>query len=222
MRISLKHIAFLLLTLTNAMPIMAQTYVKVSSKADIRENVDYLLVCEAESLVYAGYNTEHEDLDVQSVTITDGTITGSDYHRIRLEKTSKGWFIKDIADNKYIGSVKNSATLNYSSTKSSSTTYFIWIISTDQITTYSQKRHLASNESSDRKALRAYVANTNAPVTLFCNNDQAAGIEATEQNQSMAAPPDVFDLQGRKVGTSESLPTLPKGIYIIGKRKVAL
>lgn len=220
MRLPLQHIATLLLTLTSIASTRAQTFVKVSSTADIREKVDYLLVCEDESLVYAGFNAEKKDLDVESVSITDGTITDTGLRHVRLEKTSNGWFLKDVTDRKYIGSVSNSTNLKYQSSTSSSTNSFTWLITTDKIVSYTRDRYLASNGSSSRKAFRAYIASEYAPVTLFYDAGQMAGIESP--TQSANAPQEVYDLNGRKVGTSDQLPALPKGIYIIDKHKIVL
>lgn len=221
MHTPLQHIASLMLALTSVVPTMAQTFVKVSSTADIRENVDYLLVCEEENLVYAGFNADKKDLDVQSVTITDGTITDMGYRHIRLERTGKGWFIKDATDKKYIGAA-DKTTMKYQSSTSSSTNSFVWLIDTDKLYTYTEERYLASNGSSTRQAFKIYVASGHAPVTLFYNATQTAGIENIAQGPVTSTPQTVYDLKGRAVGTTEHLSDLTKGVYIINKHKIVL
>lgn len=202
----------------------AQTFSRVTSAEQLREGIDYLLVCEDASLAFTTVNTDKMGLNMGSVAISDHTIqSDGTLGCVRLAKSEGYWFIKTASDDKRVGKSANADTsLAFAGGVSSAKTYQ-WRITTDTIWHPHTGRYLAYNGNSKSPQARAYSASGYAVVVLY-QNDQQAGIGSVgAEADASGRQTYVYNLAGQKImkrkDWSNGKLSLPKGIYIIDGKK---
>lgn len=200
-------------------------YKRVTSTADLEDGAGYIIVCESKNDAMA----EHDDKsrNTASVTINNGVITttvntsGKPYE-LTLGVTSNGKYtFYDATGKVYLA---HSSGNSISTATSATSKGAQWTITfsgnnatiTNTTTSYVIKHNSSSSffrcYSSGQTAVQLYKRQ---PVSTSVTTEATFPIDKAKPNTI------IYDLQGRKVGTTvNGTPHLKKGVYIMSGRKV--
>ena len=201
-------------------------YQRVTSTTDLEEGAGYIIVCEGKNDAMAEHSNTSRN--TASVTISSEAITtkvndsGKPYEFTLGVPSAGKYTFYDATDKVYLAHTSSSNGINTAS--SATATGAQWTItfsgSNAVITNTNTSYYIQRNSSS--AIYRCYNKNQTAiqlykrqPVSTSVTTAAAFPIDKAKPNTI------IYDLQGRKVGTTvNGMPRLKKGIYIMGGRKV--
>lgn len=205
------------------LPTGVATYTKVTSADELTTGTYYLIVCDSKSVAMA-----EQDASIRSyspVTITDNAIstavstTGKPY-ALKLGGTPGAYTFYDETDSKYLALTASKNEMHETDEALSNESQWTINISggVTTIANNSRTRSIQYNASAPR-----FACYSSAQTAVSLYKLQAT----TDVNHSLANPMAktlrAFNLQGVCVGQGQNivdiLQTLPKGIYIVGKKK---
>ena len=200
-------------------------YKRVTSTNDLEDGAGYIIVCESKNDAMA----EHDDKsrNTASVTINNETITttvntsGKPYE-LTLGVTSTGKYtLYDATGKVYLA---HSSGNSISTATSATATGAQWTItfSGNNATITNTKTSYVIKHNSSSSIFRCYSSGQlnvqlykRQPVSTSVATEAAFPIDKAKPNTI------IYDLQGRKVGTTvNGTPHLKKGVYIMSGRKV--
>lgn len=208
------------------LPIMAgaQTFSRVTTVSDLRTDIDYLLVSEADGMAVTAASADKKALDMTKVSITNHTLqSDGTLGCVRLVKSENYWFIKFASDGKRIGKTTSLDTSLAFAGGESSVKDYQWHITTDTIWHPHSTRYLGCNGSSKSPQAKAYTAQGYGAVVLYQNVQQAGINRVDAEADTSVQNAYVYSLSGQKIMKREDWSngkmSLPKGVYIIDGKK---
>ncbi|MBO4826174.1 MAG: endonuclease [Prevotella sp.] len=199
------------------------SYVRVNSTDDLVSGANYLLVFEeSSSNGYAMSVAADQANNGESVTITDETIEEGSLPLVLTKLSNDNWTICAGGDT-YLA---HSATKNNIETASSGDdTSAQWSISIGgdgnaDIINKKTSYAIRFNTANDQMRFRCYKqGSSQQPVALYIQTSESPGdgIESIESSKVKVQSAKVYNINGQMVTTTA---TLPRGVYIIGGKKV--
>jgi endonuclease I len=199
-------------------------YKRVTSTADLEDGAGYIIVCESKNDAMAEHSGTSRN--TASVTINNGVITttvntsGKPYE-LTLGKTSGKYTFYDATGKVYLA---HSSGNSISTATSATDTGAQWTItfSGNNATIKNTKTSYVIMHNSSSSIFRCYSSGQTAvqlykrqPVSTSVTTEAFFPIDKAKPNTI------IYDLQGRKVGTTvNGTPHLKKGVYIMSGRKV--
>ena len=204
-------------------------YQRVTKDTDLEEGAGYIIVCEEPSVAMADQNGSTYRNRV-SVVMNDGTITtavntsGKPYE-VTLGTSNGKYTLYDATDKVYLALTSSDNRLHAATSATASTAQWTITISGNnaviknaKYTEYSinynsgSPRFACYKSSSNQKSVQLYKRQ---PVSASITTEAAFPVDKAKPNTI------IYDLQGRKVGTTvNGTPHLKKGVYIMSGRKV--
>ena len=207
-------------------------YKRVTSTNDLEDGAGYIIVCESKNNAMAEHNDKSRN--TASVTINNGVITttvntsGKPYE-LTLGVTSNGKYtFYDATGKVYLAhSSGNSITTATSVNTSVEKDVALWTISistsgNNDATITNTKTSYVIKHNSSSSIFRCYSSGQ-LNVQLYKRQPVSTSVatEATFPIDKAKPNTIIYDLQGRKVGTTvNGTPHLKKGVYIMSGRKV--
>lgn len=198
-----------------------QVFRLVTSTADLQVGKTYLLVYAEGSLALS--NNAGKYYNGESVTISGNQITaevdGSAMpHQLVLGGDASGYTFYDVAGEGYLAINNNDNVLHKNAEVSDNAKWTVSVSGDNAIikSNVYGDRTIQYNAGAPRFAT---YKSSQEPVCLFVNVTPPSGVKTvgTMKNRKKIL---VYDLHGRKVGTAANLPSLPRGIYMVGGKKV--
>lgn len=200
-------------------------YKRVTSTNDLEDGAGYIIVCESKNDAMA----EHDDKsrNTASVTINNETITttvntsGKPYE-LTLGVTSTGKYtLYDATGKVYLAHSSGNSISTATSTTATGAQWTITFSGNNATITNTKTSYVIKHNSSS-SIFRCYSSGQlnvqlykRQPVSTSVATEAAFPIDKAKPNTI------IYDLQGRKVGTTvNGTPHLKKGVYIMSGRKV--
>ncbi len=202
-------------------------YQRVTSTADLEVGAGYIIVCDSKNTAMAEQGTNIRNS--VSLTTTNGAVTtevnksGKPYE-LTLGTYNGKYTLYDATDEVYLSQTSKN---NINTAKSPSANGALWTISFNGnnaviTSSYSTGYTIQYNSNKGQERFAGYSSSQN-PVQLYKRQPVSTGITTEAAFPIDKAKPNtiIYDLQGRKVGTTvNGTPHLKKGVYIMSGRKV--
>jgi endonuclease I len=204
-------------------------YQRVTKDTDLEEGAGYIIVCEEPSVAMADQNGSTYRNRV-SVVMNDGTITtavntsGKPYE-VTLGTSNGKYTLYDATDKVYLALTSSDNRLHAATSATASTAQWTITISGNNAVIKNAKyTEYSINYNSGSPRFACYKSSSNQKsVQLYKRQPVSTGITTEAAFPVDKAKPNtiIYDLQGRKVGTTvNGTPHLKKGVYIMSGRKV--
>lgn len=207
------------------------TYKRVTSTDDLEVGAGYIIVYEKDGKAMAhqdGTSRKHADVTISNGAIVTEVNSSGKPYELTLGTTSNGnYTLYDETDKLYLAHTSSSNGIN--TANSEGATGAQWTISFsgyNAIITNTKSKFVIkyNTSSSNGQIFRCYNStSTMAAVQLYKRQPVSTGITTEASFPVDKAKPNtiIYDLQGRKVGTTiNGTPHLKKGVYIMSGRKV--
>ncbi len=202
-------------------------YKRVNSINDLEVGAGYIIVCESKNTAMAEQGSSIRNY--VSLTTTNGAVTtevnksGKPYE-LTLGTYNGKYTLYDATDEVYLSQTSKN---NINTAKSPSANGALWTISFNGnnaviTSSYSTGYTIQYNSNKGQERFAGYSSSQN-PVQLYKRQPVSTGITTEAAFPIDKAKPNtiIYDLQGRKVGTTvNGTPHLKKGVYIMSGRKV--
>ena len=205
-------------------------YQRVTSTADLEDGAGYIIVCESNNMAMAEQNSSNSIRTPVSLTTTNGAVTtevnksgkpyeltlGTSNGKYTLyDETGKVYLALTSSDNKLHTATETTATsAQWTITFSGNNAVIKNVKYTDYSIYYNagSPRFACYKSSSNQTAIQLYKRQ---PVSTGITTEASFPVDKAKPNTI------IYDLQGRKVGTTvNGTPHLKKGVYIMSGRKV--
>ena len=205
-------------------PVGDGSYERVNSTDELVSGATYLLVYEEESNKgYAMSIADDQANNGESVDIIDETIENGTLPLVLTQLSNGNWTIC-AGSNTYLShdAAKNSIG-TASSGSDNSAQWTITISGGDaDIINKNTSYAIRFNKADNQMRFRCYKQGNQEPVALYIQTSQATqdGIKEVRRNtDEMRKNAPIFTIDGRMVTTTA---TLPRGVYIIGGKKMVV
>lgn len=201
-------------------------YQLVTSTADLEEGAGYIIVCETKNDAMAEQSGTSRN--TASVTISDGAIvtevnsSGKPYEFTLGVPSIGKYTFYDTTGKVYLAHTSSSNGINSASSPSDNAAQWTITFSGNNATIKNAKTSFYIQRNSSSTIYRCYSKNQTA-IQLYKRQPVSTGITTEASFPVDKAKPNtiIYDLQGRKVGTTvNGTPHLKKGVYIMSGRKV--
>ncbi|MBR5392204.1 MAG: endonuclease [Prevotella sp.] len=202
-------------------------YKRVNSIEDLEVGAGYIIVCESKNMAMAEHNSTNSFRTHVSLTTTNGAVTtevnksGKPYE-LTLGTYNGKYTLYDATDEVYLSQTSKN---NINAADKPSANGALWTISfngNNAVITSSYGKDYTIQYNSGSPRFACYTTSQNA-VQLYKRQPVSTGITTEAAFPVDKAKPNtiIYDLQGRKVGTTvNGTPHLKKGVYIMSGRKV--
>lgn len=203
-------------------------YAKITSTSDLTSGMPYLIVCESQDVAMAEQDSKSRNkaaisITAQRITTAVGE-SGKPYELVLGGNASAGYSLYDPVNKTYLALTSNSNEINQLS--ETTTNNALWTISFNQGNAIIKNKAYTSRSiqyNTSAKIFRTYTSGQT--VVQIYKKQQTTGIGKTYitvQKERVA----VHSIQGTFVRLTDNYPDalrdLPKGIYIINGRKIAI
>lgn len=200
-------------------------YKRVNSTSDLEDGAGYIIVCETKNMAMSeqdGYFRSNVSLTTTSGTVTTEVNKSGKPYELTLGTYNGKYTLYDATGKVYLS---QTAKNNLNTATSPSGSGALWTISfsgNNAIITSSYSTGYTIQYNSTNPRFACYTTSQNS-VQLYKRQPVSTSVttEATFPIDKAKPNTIIYDLQGRKVGTTvNGTPHLKKGVYIMSGRKV--
>ena len=205
-------------------------YKRVTKTSDLEDGAGYIIVYESKNVAMAeqsGSSRNPADVTINNETITTTVNTSGKPYELTLGVSGSNYTLYDETGKVYLAHTSSSNSIN--TAKKDTDTGAQWTISfsgNNAIITNTNTKYVIKYNTSttNGQIFRCYSSTSSmAAVQLYKRQPVSTSVATEAAFPIDKAKPNtiIYDLQGRKVGTTvNGTPHLKKGVYIMSGRKV--